>query len=46
MAESKPGIPKKDGSGKGTRDNAGRSGHTPLKTGKGKNKGVGGGRNR
>ena len=29
------GTPKKNGSGKGTRANAGRGGHKPLKTGKG-----------
>ena len=30
------GTPKKNGSGQGVRKNAGRGGHTPLKTGKGK----------
>lgn len=35
---AKKGVPKKDGSGKGTRANKGRGGHTPLKTGKGQNR--------
>jgi len=33
---TKPGVPKKDGSGKGRRLNAGRGGHKPRKTGKGR----------
>jgi len=33
---AKIGIPKKDGSGQGTRRNAGRGGHTPRKTGLGR----------
>ena len=35
---AKKGVPKKDGSGKGVRENKGRGGHTPRSTGKGKNK--------
>ena len=34
--KGKPGVPLKNGSGKGTRKNAGRGGHVPLKNGKGK----------
>jgi len=33
---TKIGVPKKDGSGRGTRRNAGRGGHTPRKTGLGR----------
>ena len=33
---AKVGVPKKDGSGQGTRRNAGRGGHTPRKTGLGR----------
>jgi len=33
---AKKGVPKRDGSGKGTRQNAGRGGHKPRKTGLGK----------
>jgi len=37
MSASKAGTPKKNGSGKGTRQNQGRGGcATPQKTGKGK----------
>ena len=36
---AKAGTPKKDGSGKGSRANAGRGGHKPLPIGKGRNTG-------
>ena len=36
MSKETKGIPKKNSSGKGTRANKGRGGHTPRKTGKGK----------
>ena len=32
----KIGVPKRDGSGQGTRRNAGRGGHTPRRTGLGR----------
>lgn len=35
---AKKGTPKRDSSGKGTRQNAGRGGHKPLKVGKGRRK--------
>lgn len=33
---TKVGTPKRDGSGQGTRRNAGRGGHSPLPAGKGR----------